>query len=196
MRFRVPAAVVISVVTAGLGVAGCQSSTSASAQPTPAPSHAASQAAGSGKGGVTRCRTAQLSAWLDGKGPIQDVNNRRIVRLDNTGSAPCTLYGYPGVTLVGTVGGHKGYQWPLRHDSSVKPTVVTLGPNDTAYFTIGYLPWGKDTAGQKISVYEIVITAPGDRAQTRVAWDKDLLLQDSATRPGTWIQPVQEGEGY
>ena len=159
---------------------------------TPAPA-ASGQAGTGGKGGGARCRTSRLRASLGSKGTYQGANDLQVVDLTNTGPVPCTLYGFPGVNLVGTVGAHQGYQWPLRRSGIDRPVKVTLAPGGTAHFDLVYLAWGSGTAGQEISVDEIVLTPPDDRAQTRLTWKQAILLQDAATRPGTWIQPVRPG---
>jgi hypothetical protein len=39
----------------------------------------------------------------------------------------------------------------------------------------------------------VIITPPDDYAQASVTWNQGILLQDAATHPGTWIQPVRSG---
>jgi hypothetical protein len=113
--------------------------------------------------------------------------------LTNTSSAPCVLDGYPGVNLVGTVSGQKGYQWPLERGTTVAPSKVTVAPGSAAHFTVVYLAWGNGTAGREITVNDILVTPPDDYSHTSVAWSQSLLLQDAATHPGTWIEAIQPG---
>ncbi|MBO0819448.1 MAG: DUF4232 domain-containing protein [Nocardiopsaceae bacterium] len=228
MRFRASAAIAISVVTAGLCAAGCQSSTSAGASgpasgqpasaqtgsppagsPSPpagsstAPGQGAGQGPGEagsgGKGTVSgaTCQAAQLRVALGPNSPSAG-NSMQRVDLTNTGPATCTMNGFPGVNLVGTVDGKAGYQWPLERSTSVSPAKVTLAPGDSAHFNIAYLAWTGDSnaeasSGREIKVSEIVITPPNDYAHTHVAWNQGVLLQDAATHSGTWIQPVEPG---
>lgn len=99
--------------------------------------------------------------------------------------------GFPGVNLVGAARGQSGYQWPLARGSVVKPSLVTLAPGTEAHFTVVYL--ADNTPSQDIAVNKIIITPPNDTTQTSVAWSQSVLLQDAATHPGTWIEPVQSG---
>ncbi|HEY1699810.1 MAG TPA: DUF4232 domain-containing protein [Trebonia sp.] len=225
MRFRTSAAVALSVVAAGLGVAGC-SPTSTGASSIPAPSGSPIQAgtgsapaggtsatqaaadsgssgsensgsggsgsgtAASGSGG--RCQPTDLRVALGTNTPGSG-NSYLKVDLTNVSSASCTMDGYPGVNLVGTAHGQNGYQWPLERSTVAQPSLVTLAPGAVAHFTMSYLAWGDGTAGEEIKVDEIIITPPDDTTQTNVTWKQGVLLQDAATHPGTWIEPVQAG---
>jgi hypothetical protein len=226
MRFRTSAVVALSVVAAGLGVAGCSPASTGASASIPAPSGSpieagtGSAAAGgtsatpvpagsggagsgssdSGSGGSTpaasgaggRCQPTDLRVALGASTPGSG-NSYLKVDLTNASSATCTMDGFPGVNLVGTVNGKKGYQWPLERSTQTPPSLVTLAPGAVAHFTMSYLAWDSGTAGEEINVDEIIITPPDDTTQTNVTWKQGILLQDSATHPGTWIEPVQAG---
>jgi hypothetical protein len=44
-----------------------------------------------------------------------------------------------------------------------------------------------------MTVNKLVITPPNDYTQAEVTWNQSVLLQDGATRPGTYITPVTAG---
>jgi hypothetical protein len=216
MRFRTSAAVALSVVAAGLGVAGCSPTSTGASASIPAPSgspiqagtgsaaaggtSATQTAASSGSGGSGgsasgsggRCQPTDLRVALGANTPSSG-NSYLKVDLTNVSSATCTMDGFPGVNLVGTANGRNGYQWPLVRSTQAQPALVTLAPGAVAHFTMSYLAWGTGTAGEEINVGEIIITPPDDTTQTSVTWKQGVLLQDSATHPGTWIEPVQAG---
>jgi hypothetical protein len=146
--------------------------------------------AASGSGG--RCQPTDLRVTLGTNTPGSG-NSYLKVDLTNVSSSSCTMDGYPGVNLVGTAHGQNGYQWPLERSTAAQPSLVTLAPGAVAHFTMSYLAWGSGTAGEEIKVDEIIITPPDDTTQTNVTWNQGVLLQDAASHPGTWIEPIQAG---
>ena len=65
---------------------------------------------------------------------------------------------------------------------------MTLQPGETGHFSLIYLPG--DSASGDMSVNKLIITPPNDYTQAEVTWNQSVLLQDGATRPGTYITPV------
>ena len=47
--------------------------------------------------------------------------------------------------------------------------------------------------GTNISVTKMIVTPPNAFTQAQVTWHQSVLLQDSATRPGTYTSPVTAG---
>lgn len=205
-----PALVTFGVLAAGLAVAGCTSGSSSSgsavgatsapaatgtapapAATSPAPTQAAtSPAAGGSVAASGTCQPSGLRIALGAKTGTSQVT--QVVDMTNTGSSTCTLDGFPGVNLVGTVSGKQGYTWPLVRQA-VSYSEVTLQPGATAHFDLWYLPWASSGAGTEISVTTIVITPPNDYNHVTVSWQQPILLQDAATHPGTFISPVAPG---
>jgi hypothetical protein len=195
-------AVVAGVVAAGFTVAGCSSAssgstsadatTTASATTAPASTPAATaspgqaQAAGSG----STCQTADLSYALGAKSGSSGQMTQK-VDLTSTGSSACTLSGFPGVDLVGVANGQQNYRWSLERQV-VHYAKVTLQPGGTAHFNLIYLPAASGDSTD-ISVDKLVITPPNDYTQAELTWNQSVLLQDGATRPGTYISPVMPG---
>lgn len=100
------------------------------------------------------------------------------------------MVGFPGVDLVGAARGQQNYTWSLVR-SSVKYSKVTLRTGGVAHFGLVYLP---GTSGNvNIAVRKIIITPPNAYTHTQVTWNQSVLLQDEATRPGTYITPVAVG---
>jgi hypothetical protein len=115
----------------------------------------------------------------------------QVVDLTNKGSSACTMQGFRGTNLVGSAIGEQIYSWALQR-SSATYAQVTLPPGGTAHFNLTYLPYASGD-GTAIAVAKIVLTPPNTFTQAQLAWSQQVLLQDSATRPGTYIGPVTAG---
>ncbi len=139
---------------------------------------------------IGTCKASDLSFTL-GATSGSSSQKTQVVKLTNKGSGACTMRGFPGVDLVGTANGQKNYTWSLER-SSAKYSPVTLQPGETAHFGLSYLP---EAAGDSadIAVTKLVITPPNAYTHAEVTWSQRVLLQDGATRPGTYITPVVSG---
>ena len=139
---------------------------------------------------ASTCQTAKLGYAL---GAVRGTPDQRIqeVALINQTWSTCTLAGFPGVELVGTVHGKRDYGWNLRWESA-KPQRVTLKPGKAAHFDITYLPAQRGD-GTDIGVTKILITPPDDYHHAGLWWHQSVLLQDGATYPGTYVGPVMPG---
>jgi hypothetical protein len=81
-----------------------------------------------------RCGTAALTAWLGipGDGFAGGVNYQ--LELSNTSGHACSLYGYPGVSALGSAGHQLGSAAGRDH---AKPSrLVTLTPGATAHSVV------------------------------------------------------------
>ncbi|MCO8303629.1 DUF4232 domain-containing protein [Streptomyces sp. RKCA744] len=139
-----------------------------------------------------RCTTRQLEAsWASETGP--DMNNDGqqtvLVMLKNTGSADCSMVGFPGVQLQTT----HGETWDLRRDNE-KPKPVTVSPGEQVAFDITFLASTRDD-DRKFAPNQVVITPPNERGNLVLDWPYGgaLLDQSAATHPGTFIGPVNAG---
>lgn len=213
MRLSTSTAAAIGVLAAGLAVAGCSSGSSTDASSTarataatnsstspaansaasPAASSTATAAAGASAEATTSlgtCKASDLNFTL-GATSGNSSQKTQVVDLTNKGSAACTMSGFPGVDLIGTANGQKNYSWSLER-SSAKYSRVTLPLGEAAHFDLIYLP---EAAGDSadIAVTKLVITPPNAYTHAEVAWSERVLLQDEATRPGTYITPVVSG---
>ena len=116
------------------------SSSSPSSSTTPASSASSgasatgSRAGSSSPGGTTQCTTRHLKVSLatseGAAGSTYDT-----IRLTNTGSTACTLYGYPGVSLVGHGNGTQVGAAAVR-DHSRSPRTVTVRAGRSTTFLV------------------------------------------------------------
>lgn len=113
MWFRTSMAVTAGVVAAGVTMA-------AAVTPAAMASSQQVQTAGSGH----TCQTAKLGYALGVKRGTSSQRTQ-VVKLTSKGSSACTLRGFPGVNLIGTVKGKKNYSWSLVRES-VRYSTVTL----------------------------------------------------------------------
>jgi hypothetical protein len=196
------AAATASSASSATTAAATASSASSAATVAGAPSSASGAAAGGTcqPGGLTASLgpvlgSAVVQTNASSRNPALGQNQYdQIVELTNSGSAACTLDGYPGVNLEGAANGSSTYQWPLQR-STASYSTVTLAPGESAHFGLVYLPLDSSDSGGSIKVTTIIVTPPNDFSSKRLSWSKTLLLQDAATSPGTWITPVQAGSG-
>jgi hypothetical protein len=217
MRLRASMSVALCVLAAGFGVVGCSpggSGSSGSDSATTSPTDPASTAqAGAGtatpaspqqpqaasSGG--RCQPANLSLTLGARiGGTTTTQPTQVVDLTNEGSSACTMEGFPGVDLVGVADGQENYTWPVVRSSASYAreshqgiSEVTLQPGGIAHFDLRYLPGAPGDGNNLISVDKMVITPPNDYNQAELTWHQDVVLQDAATHPGTYIMPVVSG---
>jgi Protein of unknown function (DUF4232) len=135
---------------AGL-LAGCGTATTPAASPstsasatTPAtsPSAAATQASspapapGPSSAGVAACATSALHVAVpSGSGNAAAGSSYYPIQFSNTSSSPCTLYGYPGVSFVGAVGGSQIGAAATRN-SALAARLISLSPGQTVHATL------------------------------------------------------------
>ncbi|MFI8852504.1 DUF4232 domain-containing protein [Streptomyces sp. NPDC053499] len=152
-----------------------------------------SSAAGSSK----RCHTGELDfTWggPHGGAPDMDADHQQIatVQLKNDSGRTCTLRGFPGVQLVSK----SGETWDLRRSADT-PSTITLDPGEsTAAVSMNILPVPSDMKGPKLFVpSKVLITPPNETTHVTLDWPYGgaILDQSSATRPGTFVNPVVLG---
>lgn len=128
---------------------------SASAQPTP-PSAAASAAAAGiavaagtssgapsgaqASGDGTACRTSELALQVIQGPQEQSGTGNFYIQLTNVSSAACTLYGFPGVDLVGRNGASLGMKdvWTVKNSMTGSEHVQTLAPDGSSAALVTY----------------------------------------------------------
>jgi Protein of unknown function (DUF4232) len=131
---------------AGCGTAtpAASPSTSGPATTTPAtsPSAAAAQASSpaptpsSSSAGVAACATSALHVAVpSGSGNAAAGSSYYPIQFSNTSSSPCTLYGYPGVSFVGAVGGSQ-IGAPATRNSALAAKLISLSPGQTVHATL------------------------------------------------------------
>ena len=180
-----------SVSASGTAQATTTSAASASAAATSMPTQPAAPASTQPAASAGTCQVSVLSFALGAKTGAAGQQTTQVVDLTNKGSATCTMEGFPGVDLVGSANGQQSYSWPLER-SSARYGQLTLQPGGTAHFDLTYLPFASGD-GTDIAVAKIVLTPPNTFTQAQLTWNQQVLLQDAATHPGTFIGPVTSG---
>jgi Domain of unknown function (DUF4232) len=139
--FRRPA-LAAGMLTCAAALAGCASSgssappaggattTTVTASPSASSDTPAAVASSSPAAGTTACATSGLQIKL---GPADGYAGGSYQTIDftNTSGSPCTLTGYPGVSLV-TGPPYKQLGVPAKRSTSTPARVVTLAPGATA----------------------------------------------------------------
>jgi hypothetical protein len=114
-----------------------------------APSDGQPSGAGTSASG-TACKTSDLSLQVIQGAQAQSSTGNFYIQLTNVSAGTCTLYGYPGVDLVGSNGASLGMKdvWTVRLAMSGGEKVQTLAPNtaSAAYVTYAAEP-AAQTAG-------------------------------------------------
>jgi hypothetical protein len=153
-----------ALLVGGAGLVACSSGSSSSTSTgptttagtgpstttTPSGSTSTSTSTSTTGAGLSRCATAHLAgSVVGGNGAAGTIQTTMGLR--NTASTSCTLGGYPGLQLLGAGGAalpttvvRKG-TYPF---TAMAPTTVTLAPDQSAYFNIGYsdVPMGNQTS--------------------------------------------------
>ncbi|MFF9275403.1 DUF4232 domain-containing protein [Streptomyces griseosporeus] len=133
----------------------------------------------SGSGG--RCRTADLGFTAThgmGEGIL-------IVHLKNTGSATCTLKGFPGVDLKGKDGTVSATR------SDVAPVAVEVKPGEETRFTLRYPP--NTSGGSGTTFTTLVVTPPNETHSHTLPTDISVPVTEGAGQPVT-VDPVGTGK--
>ncbi|MER8157609.1 DUF4232 domain-containing protein [Streptomyces sp. NPDC094472] len=150
--------------------------------------------ASDGSSSASRCTSDQLdAAWSNFEGgPDMDYDGQQTARvvLKNTGTADCTMVGFPGVQLQTA----HGDTWDLRR-TNAKPKPVRLSEGERVGFDITLLA-STQNDDRKFEPSQVVITPPNERRNLVLDWPYGgaLLDQSGATHPGTFVGPVGAAE--
>ncbi|MFI0819762.1 DUF4232 domain-containing protein [Streptomyces sp. NPDC021098] len=149
---------------------------------------------GSAHAGVERCRTDNLeAAFATGEDALPvpeegaDGSTTATITLINKGTSSCKLNGFPGVDLTSVNGGER---WSLTR-SSQKPSPVEVAAGQSTEFTLN-LAFTKEEEGFYQPAW-VEITPPNETKALKIEWpwESDSLVdQRSATRPGTFVNPI------
>jgi len=113
---------------------------------------------------LSACTSSHLTAALTSPQGAAGTTYYHL-ELTNTGSRPCTLYGYPGVSFVtGATGAQVGAA--AEHSSTTEPlSTVTLDPGASSVATLGIVDAGNyPTSCQITSTSGLRVYPPGDVA--------------------------------
>jgi hypothetical protein len=151
---------------------------------------------------VGTCQPVNLAFALGDSSQIGQDQRTQVVDMTNHASSTCTMDGFPGVDLIGDANSQPSYDWTLTRSSATGIAKVTLRPGATAHFDLVFLSGDLASGGGSknvMTVQKMVITTPGqeDRGDSTIQgsldWFQDVVLQDGATHPGTYITPVAAG---
>jgi Protein of unknown function (DUF4232) len=192
--------------SAGL-LAGCGTSTPAaapsapaSASTTPTTSPSATTAATSSpvptpspsSAGVAACATSALHVVVpSGGGGAAAGSTYYPIQFSNTSSSPCTLYGYPGVSFVGAVGGSQIGAAATR-DPQLPAKLISLSPGQTVHATLQVVDAMNYPAGDcgLVTAHWLKIYPPNQTAPVYVSF-----TAQTCSKPKTVlsVQTVQTG---
>lgn len=137
---------------------------------------------GSAAGAVTgACQTSRLAFSTSGgmgEGTL-------IVNLKNTGSAVCTLKGFPGVDLkskYGTISANR---------SSLTPPRVSVKPGEETRFTLHFPP--NNSGGSGVTFTSLVVTPPNETHSHTLPVSINVAASDN-TGPAITVDPVGTGK--
>ncbi|GAA1847296.1 hypothetical protein GCM10009836_28630 [Pseudonocardia ailaonensis] len=181
----------VAVAVAGAAaLAGCSSPASggAAATTTPVATSSAAPATSAAPVAAGRCTLDQLTATT-GQTTGDAGQRHTAVVWRNTSTKACTMTGFGGVDLVGPAD-PMGATYSLPR-SSATPATVRLEPGASAHTTITWLPPQDGPGWTPTGMH---VTPPDETRSATVPWPGGAVLrQDGATRPGTFIAPVQAG---
>lgn len=187
------AGVLLGVLT--LAACGAPTDTAAPAATTPPPSSSpaptTSAATTTAEAETARCTAADLT--LSVGEPTGEGQRELPLIYTNSSDRPCEAYGVPGVDLVGPDDPNGDTYSVLRPGAQDEQASGTLQPGAAATAPLTYLTDSPGSVGSLGSTgwvpTEIVTTPPGDTEQLRAPWSSGdtVTRQDSATRPGTYV---------
>ncbi|WP_369227873.1 DUF4232 domain-containing protein [Streptomyces sp. R39] len=152
--------------------------------------------AATAKAAPTRCHTADLKAGFatgdDAKPEMGRTGKQTqaFIWFTNKSNRTCTLSGFAGVDMVGAQ--RTDGTWSLVR-SAKRPTKITLGRGDTTDFSINLLPVARSTPQkEKFVPATFLVTPPNETKHFTLKWPfgGQILKQDGATHPGTYLNPV------
>ena len=123
----------------------------------------------------------------DAPQPGKDAQQTATLTFSNRGPDTCALNGYPGITLKDAAG---KTDWDLRRQAGTKIGQISLKPGATTNAKLTFLG-EKGDSGDNWKPANVVVTPPNETHSRTIGWPfGDVQLQDSATRPGTFIGQV------
>ncbi|MFD6390784.1 DUF4232 domain-containing protein [Nocardia sp. NPDC060259] len=140
------------------------------------------------------CASSSLQAQLAPHPTSTSGQAVQQITLTNVSTTACILAGFPDLTLVGTGRNTttgtitEQYRWPLQNAVRDAPEVA-MPPSGTAQVSITYLNGRGGSANLDVTAIELEL--PGSTTRINIPWDKEVLLQDAATRPGTYSGPFE-----
>jgi Protein of unknown function (DUF4232) len=207
-RGRHAVTAVAAVAAAGL-LAACASSTNqagtnpntpagAAATRTPGTTKSASSAGtGSGADGLAACRSASLQVTVNASQAGGAAGSMYYpVDFTNTSSAPCGLYGYPGVSFVTADSGAGRQIGAAAQENPGLPKVaVRLAAGGVAHAWLQVAEAGNYPVAtcQPVTAHWLRVFAPGETEALYV--NHAFNACSSASAPLLTVMPVRSGQG-
>ncbi|HEX4788297.1 MAG TPA: DUF4232 domain-containing protein [Actinospica sp.] len=182
-----------SPATGTTASAGTASTTGAGTSTTATGATGGGSGSGSGAGtSLSTCQAAQLSGSIgSSQGTAGSVYVDVVFK--NTGSRPCTLAGYPGVSFGAGSPVHQVGQ-PADRNTQVSPATVTLLPNGHAYAVLQVGDAGNYPAStcDPTPTTSLQVYPPNNTGRISVAYSSTGCRGDVVT---LHVEAVQPGTG-
>ena len=121
------------------------------------------------------CRTAALSVSIGSPNGSAGASHYGLT-FQNTGTAACTLYGYPGVSFLDSSGHPIGD--PAQRQGGT-PTTVTVAAGGNAYASIAVTDPGIPPCSSSTAAAQVRVFPPGETPATQVPAPTGLLVCSS-----------------
>ena len=148
-----------------------------------------------GRVAATRCHTGALTDWIGLPGDRTAGSTYYMLEISNTSRTTCSLFGFPGVSAIGTHGNQLGSSANWERTSS--PHTVILAPGATAHTMLAYHDAAVTTEAGCDPVNSatlLKVYPPGQHKWTYAAYDFQ-----SCSRPGvrylSIVGPIIPGVG-
>ena len=152
------------------GPAATSPTTGTTSTPSSSPSSSPSSTASSSPSSTAGCATSDLRVrYADDKGSAGAGSVMGTFTFTNTGSAGCTLRGFPGVSYVGGGNGTQVGQAATRTDDAAQVRTLAAGKSVTAALRRTQ-PGGYGDSCQQTGVDGFRVFPPGSTASTFVAF--------------------------
>lgn len=130
--------------------------------------------------GTAACRTSSLALTFGSpNGSAGAVHYTLAFR--NTGSTPCTLYGYPGVSFLDGSGSQIGQ--PAQRQGTT-PTTVTIAPGSSAYSSVAVTDPGIPPCSGSAAAAQVLVFPPGETHAATLATPSGMQVCSSPDTAG------------
>jgi uncharacterized protein DUF4232 len=160
---------------------GASATDNGNAGATPA-SGSAGNGGTTGGGGSSACQTSQLGFSASGG----MAEGTLIVNLKNTGSAACSLQGFPGVDLKGKDGTISASR------SKLSAPLVSIQPGDETRFTLHYP--ANNSGGTGTTFTSLIVTPPNETHSYTLPVGINLPVTDGSGGTPVSVDPVGTGK--
>ena len=175
--------------TAPAATTPATTATSSRPASSPAPTPAASTS------GPPPCATSALRAAVPtGAGNAAAGSSYYPIQFDNVSGAPCTLYGYPGVSFVTEAGGSQIGPAAARNPA-LAPQLVSLSPGQTVHAELGVVDAQNYPPADCgfVTAHWLRVYPPGQTAPLYVSFTTQTCSQPRQILSVQAVQPGADG---